>query len=137
MYNIIKNVIESTRFELADILKKIDTFWFQNAITDEQKDELVELAREKAKPENSYADLQKQIDALFARVAALEEKSAPQESTENEYPEYVQPTGGHDAYYNGDKVTFNGVKYVCIAPISVAVVWSPDVYPAYWSAEVE
>ena len=49
-----------------------------------------------------------------------------------EYPEYKQPTGAHDAYYNGDKVTFEGKKYICIAPEDTACVWSPSDYPAYW-----
>lgn len=55
---------------------------------------------------------------------------------EDEYPEYIQPTGAHDAYHTGDKITFNGKHYICIAPEGVAVVWSPDTYPAYWQ-EVE
>ena len=55
----------------------------------------------------------------------------PEEPTE-EYPEYKQPTGAHDAYYYGDKVTYNSEKYVCIAPEGTPCVWSPDEYPSYW-----
>ena len=43
----------------------------------------------------------------------------------DEYPEWVQPTGAHDAYNIGDKVTYNGQHYVCT---SNANVYSPDVY---------
>ena len=43
----------------------------------------------------------------------------------DEYPEWVQPTGAHDAYNIGDKVTYNGQHYVCI---SNANVYAPDVY---------
>lgn len=50
----------------------------------------------------------------------------------NEYPEYKQPTGSHDAYYKGDKVTFKGKKYICIAPDDYAVVWNPEEYPVCW-----
>ena len=50
----------------------------------------------------------------------------------DEWPEYVQPTGAHDAYYNGDKVTWNGKHYICTAPDDTACVWNPDAYPAYW-----
>ena len=136
MYDIIKSVIESKRYELADMLAKIDTIWLQNDITSEQKDELVELAREGANPENSYAPLQAQIDELFAEVKVLKEKVAilenggeePSEPTE-EYPEYVQPTGSHDAYNTGDKVTYNGKKYECLID---GCVWNPDVYPQGW-----
>lgn len=44
----------------------------------------------------------------------------------------MQPTGAHDAYHKDDKMTFEGGKYICIAPEGVAVVWSPTAYPAYW-----
>lgn len=43
----------------------------------------------------------------------------------DEYPEWVQPTGAHDAYNIGDKVTYNGKHYVCT---SNANVYAPDVY---------
>lgn len=43
----------------------------------------------------------------------------------DEYPEWVQPTGAHDAYNIGDKVTYNGQHYVCT---SDANVYAPDVY---------
>ena len=49
-----------------------------------------------------------------------------------EWPEWKQPTGAHDAYYKGDKVTFEGAKYICIAPDGVACTWSPVQYPTYW-----
>ena len=43
----------------------------------------------------------------------------------DEYPEWVQPTGTHNAYNIGDKVTYNGQRYVCT---SNANVYAPDVY---------
>ena len=43
----------------------------------------------------------------------------------DEYPEWVQPTGAHDAYNIGDKATYNGQHYVCT---SNANVYAPDVY---------
>ena len=43
----------------------------------------------------------------------------------DEYPEWVQPTGAHDAYNSGDKVTYNGQHYVCT---SNGNVYAPDVY---------
>jgi hypothetical protein len=47
----------------------------------------------------------------------------------NEYPQWVQPTGGHDAYKIGDKVTFNGQRYTSKINGNV---WSPTGYPAGW-----
>ena len=43
----------------------------------------------------------------------------------DEYPEWVQPSGAHDAYNIGDKVTYNGQHYVCT---SNGNVYAPDVY---------
>lgn len=128
MYEVTKNVIQSGSFELTDILAKIDTLWLQGCLTNVQRLDLIAMARAKADPASSFAPLQAQIDALAQRVAKLEGDG----ESEEEYPLYVQPTGGHDAYHAGDKVTFNGVRYVCTAPEGVAVVWSPEVYPAYW-----
>lgn len=45
------------------------------------------------------------------------------------YPIWKQPTGGHDAYQIGDKVSFNGKNYESLI---AANVWSPTVYPSGW-----
>lgn len=137
MYQIIKDVITSKRYELNDILKKIDTIWVQGDLTEDERDELMELARTNADPERSYAPLQAQIDqtfaaikALEARVAALEAGESPEPAPEpDEWPEYVQPTGAHDAYQTGDKVTWNGKHYISKMDGNV---WNPDAYPAGW-----
>ena len=42
-----------------------------------------------------------------------------------DYPEWVQPTGAHDAYNVGDKVSYNGKHYICTADANV---YAPDVY---------
>lgn len=52
----------------------------------------------------------------------------------DEWPEFVQPTGAHDAYNTGDKVTYNGAHYVCKTD---GCVWSPDDYPAAWEKVTE
>ena len=44
-------------------------------------------------------------------------------------PAYVQPTGAHDAYKAGDRVTFQGRVYEALIN---AVVWSPLAYPQAW-----
>lgn len=139
MYDIIKNVILSGRYELSDMLKKIDTIWLQGDISEEEKAELVGLAREHADPENSHAKLEKQVNDAFEiiyniveRVEKLEKGGAELPEPEDEYPEYKQPTGAHDAYHKGDKMTFKEKKYICVAPEGVAVVWDPETYPAYW-----
>jgi hypothetical protein len=49
--------------------------------------------------------------------------------TPSGYPEWVQPTGAHDAYQIGDRVMFKGAVYE--SKIN-ANTWSPAVYPAGW-----
>ena len=137
LYGIIKNVLNAKEYELATMLTKIKTLWMEGDIADAQKEELVELARENAKPENSYAPLQNQIDTLFANYKELAQEIlalknggvTPEEPTE-EYPPYVQPSGAHDAYNTGDKMTYtDGDKYICQTD---GCVWGPDVYPNGW-----
>lgn len=68
-----------------------------------------------------------------AKLAAIEAGGGTEpEEPADEYPPYVQPTGAHDAYHAGDKVSWNGSKYTCIAPEGIACVWDPGTYPAYW-----
>lgn len=43
----------------------------------------------------------------------------------DEYPEWVQPTGAHDAYNTGDKVSYNGKHYICTVDANI---YAPDVY---------
>lgn len=140
MFEIIQSVINTGNFELTDILHKIDTLWLKGDIDDDQRTELINAAREKADPSSSYASLQEQVakladdlTALAARVTALEGGGT---EPVDEYPAYVQPTGAHDVYHNGDKVTYNGTRYICIAPDGVVCVWNPDTYPAYWQEVV-
>ena len=49
-----------------------------------------------------------------------------------EYPEWVQPTGAHDAYNKGDKVTFEGKHYISLMDANV---YSPSAYPAGWQEQ--
>ena len=42
-----------------------------------------------------------------------------------EWPEWVQPAGAHDAYAKDDKVLHNGKKWISIVDNNV---WEPGVY---------
>lgn len=145
MYNQIKYIIDNGNYDLTVVIQQIKILAIEGEITNEQREELIEYARSKATPEGSYASLQAQIDTLSKAVSALESRitsletsiKEPEEGEEpavptDDYPEYKAPTGTHDAYYNGDKVTFNGQHYVCIAPEGTACVWDPTTYPDYW-----
>lgn len=148
MFNIILSTITKGGYKLTEILTKIDTMWITGKLTDEERNTLIEQARNHATPESEYAPLMEQIndafeeiEALKARVAVLETAGGesggggeePEEPT-NEYPEYVQPTGAHDAYKIGDKITWNGKHYECVMN---GCVWNPDDYPQGWKEVTE
>lgn len=137
MYKIIKNVIESKDYVLEDILYKISKMYIEDRISEEEKTELDSLARQNAKAENSYS-IQKQLDNIFARLEALEnmdKSESTEEPTElEEYKEFVQPTGAHDSYKAGDKITYKGKRYICKLDNCV---WTPEVYPQGWEEVVE
>lgn len=140
MYEIFKNALKGD-YELVDMLNKIAEYYIKGNLTKEEKEELEDEARTNANPENSYAPIMEQLNEAFKIIEALESdvKELKGESTEEptepveEYPEYVQPTGAHDAYHVGDKITYNGKHYECIFD---GCVWNPDEYPAGWK-EVE
>ena len=47
---------------------------------------------------------------------------------------FQQPTGAHDAYRQGEKITHDGRVYVSVIDFNV---WSPEAYPAGWAVEGE
>lgn len=58
------------------------------------------------------------------------EGPAPEpEEPEETYPEWVQPTGAHDAYNTGDRVIYNGKVYESTMDGNS---WSPTGYPQGW-----
>ena len=128
MYDVIKDVINTRRYVLADMLHKIDTLWAQGDLDDEQRTELIALAQGNADTAQEVNALAK-LEELEQRVRALETGSTePGEA----YPDYVVGKW----YYSGDKITFEGGKYKCIAPDGVVCVWSPKEYPVYWELVV-
>lgn len=50
-----------------------------------------------------------------------------------EYPEWVQPTGAHDAYNKGDKVSDEGKHWISNKDVNI---YKPGLVPGDWS-EVE
>ena len=156
MFEIFKNVINNGLYDLRDMLDKIEESYIKSSITKEEKEQLEEMSRTNAKAVNSYEDIQKRIDEVSEKLDLLEETvnanakgmSALKDAIEKlggiideptpypveEYPEYVQPTGAHDAYKIGDKITFEGDKYECQMDNCV---WSPIEYPAAWKKVTE
>ena len=144
MFEIVKNVILSKSYKLEDMLNKINVLWLESKLSDEEKTSLISLARENAVAKNSYKPLQERLNNLYkafdnfktevnTRLNTLEGKEDIEEPTE-EYPPFVKPEGAHDCYNEGNKMTFNGKKYICLIN---GCVWSPEEYPDAWQEVVE
>lgn len=56
------------------------------------------------------------------------------ESGGDEPPEWIQPTGSHDAYSKGDRVRRNGKVYESTIDSNV---WDPETYPDGWKLVTE
>lgn len=128
MYSIVKSVIKRGDYDLAKLLEKINGFWVQDRLTDDEHKELVQLARDGAKAKNSV-DVVAKLAELEMRVAVLEQGGSETNG------ETVEETPTYEAgkwYYNGDAVSFEGKRYVCTAPAGTVCVWSPNEYPSYW-----
>lgn len=137
MNDIIRNVIKSKKYDLADILTKIDTLWVQGNITEEQRLSLITDAQNNAKAENSI-DVLNKLYELDRRVTELEKQLASNDSAEEETEDTTYPS--YEAgkwYYNGDKISVDGLNYTCIAPIDTVCTWNPFEYPPYWQLETE
>lgn len=135
MYDTLKGIIQSGQYDLVLMIDKIDVVWAEAKLENSQRTELIDLARENANAQYGV-DVYKKLKELDSRVTALENAQStdqPEEPTEsNEYPEYAAGKW----YYNGDKITYGGKKYHCVAPSGQVCVWSPDEYPAYWEEDV-
>ena len=138
MYDVLKNVIANKRYELKDILTKIDTLWVQGGINDEQRISLISDAQDNARVENSI-DILSKLYELDRRVTALEESKTETENPIEDETEVVTypPYETGKWYVGGDMVSFEERNYKCIAPEGATCVWNPIEYPAYWELIVE
>ena len=122
MRTIFEQVIARGDYDLTAMLQNIDRYHIEGKLTDEDREALYALAREGAQPVYDYAA---EIEAIWAAIHALQ----GQTPDPDEWPEFVQPTGAHDAYGVGAQVTYNGQRYRCKL---ANCVWSPDAYPDAW-----
>lgn len=135
MKSIFDKVIARGGYDLNGILKRIDEYHIEGKLTDEDRVHLIAAARGDATPD---MDVKAEIQMLWAAVRELQAEIADKNGEveggidEADVPEYVTPTGAHDAYYNGSICRYNGQLYMCVAPDGVACVWSPDAMPGYW-----
>ena len=143
MFETVQTIINAGGYDLADLTERIKTLYAMGELTEDEMKQLLEQAQDNAKPDDSYAPLADRVKAIEEwettveeRLSKLESGSStelgePKEPTD-EWPEYVQPTGAHDAYHVGDKITYNGKHYTCVMN---GCVWTPDAYPQGWQLE--
>lgn len=143
MFATFQTIINAGGYDLTDLTQRIKTLYALGDLTEEEMKQLLEQAQANAKPDDSYAPLNERVTAIETLQREVEERLGKLESgpsTEtgeleepaDEWPEYVQPTGAHDAYHAGDKITYNGKHYTCIY---AGCVWTPDTYPQGWREE--
>ena len=72
MFKEVTAVIEAGGYDLADLLHRIDVLYAGGRLTDEERENLYELARTKADPDDSLPDVTERVGAVEERVAELE-----------------------------------------------------------------
>jgi hypothetical protein len=126
------NIIEQARKIRADMNAITAT------LTDEQGLELIALFEPWALKAYAVGDRVRHGDKLYKCVQAhtAQDNWTPDATpalwtpiSVEEYPLWVQPTGAQDAYMTGDKVTFEGKRYISVIDNNT---WSPTAYPQGW-----
>ena len=131
MKTIFESAIRKGGFDLSAMLERIDEYHIRGRLTASERDALAAQARSAADA-GADMDVSGEIQRLWAAVRTLQ---AGQEGSAGEAPAFRQPSGAHDAYFAGDRITFGSHVYTCTAPQGVACVWSPDVMPDFCQAD--
>lgn len=63
------------------------------------------------------------------RVESFEDGIISFVINQEEYPQWVQPTGAHDAYNIGDNVTHQGYRFTSLINANI---WEPGTDPRWW-----
>lgn len=138
MKSIFEQVIARGNYDLTGLLKNIDRYHIEGKLTDDERTELYALARKEATPQYDasieFEAIWNAITTIQNDVAALKAGDAGGEETPtDEWPEWEQRQGAHDAYRVGDKVSYKGKRYIC----KLLTTYAPDVYPPAWEEYIE
>lgn len=139
MYEMIKTVIASRTYTDSNaLIAKIQRLYIEGTLTESQYTELRTMLAEQ-NPVKTY-DVESELDKVWVelrRIASIVDsmpEPSPEPEPSEDVPDWVQPTGAHDAYQKGDKVRYNGNVYESLIDGNV---WSPDAYPAGWQKLVQ
>lgn len=138
MFDEVMKVINAGGYDLTDLLRRIDVLYTNGKLSEDEYNDLIDAARERADADASKGDdhdriirLESELMALTDRVTALEaDGSTPEPSpTVSEYdPNYW--------YKKGEQCIWNGKIYEWNKDGSLGEtlgVWSPGAYPAGWT----
>ena len=118
----------------AEIMRQ--TMNLATSYLDDEQAESVTILFEEWQPDTKYevGDRRQYDDLLYRCVQAHTSQAdwtPPQvpalwvRTSTEEWPEWIQPTGAHDAYNTGDKVSHNGKHWICMIDANV---YEPGVY---------
>ena len=110
MYNIIKSVIETGGYKLADIQYKAKKMYLLGDLTESQCDELIALASGGANPDAERPEVMEMLRALYDRIDAIEKRldGGDEPVPEEEYEEWMPWDGISNKYQYGAVVRHNG-----------------------------
>lgn len=141
-YEDLRAQISSGDFKLQAMLDKLTRLYIEDMLTEEEYDDLMQLARANANPDKDIEENTDIIKQLMLRVTESEQKLKDLEArivkledpeTELEEPVVTyEPYDPYKWYYKDMTCSFEGKNYVCIAPEGVVCTWSPAGYPPYW-----
>ena len=127
MYDTLWNIIQSGDYNLPDVTRKIDIFYAEGKINDDQRADLMAQAVEHAGPERERPDWAEMVERLAERVTALE---ARLDAGDGEIPDSDKipawrPWDGLSALYaKGAKVAHNGKTWVSLVDNNC---WEPGI----------
>lgn len=144
MYEIIKNIIENGIFKVNDLTNKIDTLWAESKLSDDERNQLVQMMTDHLNPDSEAPELKELYGRLEARVSTLEAevqalKGEEPGSGEGEpgtvtVPAWEAWDGISNKYQYGAVVTHNG-KYFLDVLQGMQNTWEPEsvgVDERYW-----
>lgn len=141
MYEIIKTIIENGIFRVNDLTNKIDTLWAESKLTDEERNQLVQMMAEHLNPASEAPELKDMYERLEARVSTLEAEVHPLKGEEPGGGEESgtvpvwEPWDGISSKYQYGAVVTHNEKYFLDVLQGMQNTWEPEsvgVDERYW-----
>ena len=144
MYEIIKNIIENGAFRVNDLTNKIDTLWAESKLSDDERNQLVQMMTDHLNPDSEAPELKELYERLEVRVTALEADvqalKGGEEPGGEEEPGTVtvpawEPWDGISSKYQYGAVVTHNEKYFLNVLQGMQNTWEPEsagVDERYW-----